>query len=121
MGKELLFSVTAKDCDWNYYRGSGKGGQKKNKTSNCARCTHRASAAVGKSEKGRSREHNRREAFLYMIETKEFKNWHRIEVAKRLGELEEIEEKINEEMKKIKIEVKSEDGKWVEYNPDSGG
>jgi len=56
-----------------------------------------------------------------MIETKEFKNWHRIEVAKRLGELEEIEEKINEEMKKIKIEVKSEDGKWVEYNPDSGG
>lgn len=115
MGKELLFSVTAKDCDWGYYRGSGKGGQKKNKTSNCARCTHRVSGAVGKSEKGRSKEHNRREAFLHMIETDKFKNWHRIEVARKLGNLAEIEERVNQEMKKIKIEVKSESGRWIEW------
>jgi len=118
MEKELLFSVTAKDCDWNYYRGSGKGGQKKNKTSNCARCTHRVSEAVGKSEKGRSKEHNRREAFLRMIETDKFKTWHRIEVARRLGDLEKIEKKVNQEMKKIKIEVKSEDNKWIEWTDD---
>jgi len=115
MGKELLFSVTAKDCDWGYYRGSGKGGQKKNKTSNCARCTHRDSGAVGKSEKGRSKEHNRREAFLHMIETNKFKVWHRVEIARRLGTLAKIEEKVDQEMKKIKVEVKSEDDKWVEW------
>ena len=52
MGKTLLFSVTAGDCKWDYYRGTGSGGQKKNKTSNCVRCTHTASGAVGKSEDG---------------------------------------------------------------------
>ena len=31
--RKPLFSVTAKDCNWDYYRGSGSGGQKKNKTS----------------------------------------------------------------------------------------
>ena len=35
--KEKLFTVTANDCTWTYYRGSGPGGQKKNKTSNCRR------------------------------------------------------------------------------------
>jgi len=112
--RELLFSVTAKDCNWNYYRGSGKGGQKKNKTSNCARCTHRDSGAVGKSEEGRSRERNRRKAFLHMVETDRFKAWHKMEVSRRLGTLEDIEAKVEQEMKRIKVEVKSEDGKWVE-------
>lgn len=111
--REFLFSVTAKDCDWDYYRGTGKGGQKKNKTSNCARCHHKPSGAVGKSEKGRSREHNRREAFLHMIETKEFKIWHKLEVARRMGQLEDIEKKVDEEMKNIKIETR-EKGRWIE-------
>ena len=113
MAKELLFSVTAKDCNWSYYRGTGKGGQKKNKTSNCARCKHRNSGAVGKSEKGRSQEHNKRNAFLHMIETSEFKTWHRMEIASRLGEIDDIEERVNKEMKKIKVEGIL-DGKWAE-------
>ena len=29
--KELLFSVTAADCDWSYTKGTGAGGQKKTK------------------------------------------------------------------------------------------
>lgn len=51
--KEILVRVTAKDCRWDYYRGTGKGGQKRNKTENCVRCTHIKSGAVGKSEEGR--------------------------------------------------------------------
>lgn len=117
MNRELLFSVTAKDCNWDYYRGTGKGGQKKNKTSNCARCHHKPSGAVGKSERGRSREQNHRNAFLRMIETNEFKKWHRIEVARRSGELYDIKRKVDEEMRKIKIEVRS-GGKWVEIDKD---
>jgi len=27
--RKLLFSVTAKDCRWDYFKGTGAGGQKK--------------------------------------------------------------------------------------------
>jgi len=118
MSKKLLFSVTAKDCRWDYFRGSGSGGQKKNKTDNCARCTHTASGAVGKSEEGRSKDQNRKKAFERMAGTKEFKAWHRAEVARRTGQAAAIEDKVKDAMKEsnIKTEVKSEDGKWISMN-----
>ena len=50
----ILFSVTAKDCRWDYFRGSGKGGQKSNMTSSRVRCTHKESGAVGQSDETRS-------------------------------------------------------------------
>jgi len=49
-----------------------------------------------------------------MIETNKFKVWHRVEIAKRLGTLAKIEEKVDQEMKKIKVEVKSENGRWIQ-------
>ena len=72
--RTLLFSVTASDCDWSYTRGTGKGGQKKNKTNSAVHCTHRASGAHGYAEDAREQHHNRRTAFVRMLETKEFKN-----------------------------------------------
>lgn len=112
--RELLFSVTAADCRWDYYRGSGKGGQKKNKTDNCARCTHILSGAVGKSEEGRSKDQNRRKAFERMTNTKEFKNWHRTEVARVTGQTAAIEESVKKSMveSNLRTEVKTEEGTW---------
>lgn len=55
MGKHLLFFLSRKDFRIDFYRGRGKGGQKKNKTENCCRMTHLESGAVGKSEEGRSK------------------------------------------------------------------
>ena len=69
MSQKLLFSVTKKDLRVDYYRGTGKGGQKRNKTENCCRITHVASGAVGKSEEGRSKEHNKHTAFTRMVES----------------------------------------------------
>lgn len=43
--RKPILSVTKKDCRWDYYVGSGKGGQKRNRTSNCVRCTHIDSGA----------------------------------------------------------------------------
>lgn len=113
--KKLLFSVTAKDCDWSYYVGPGNGGQKKNKTHSAALCVHKLSGAQGKCHDSRSREQNRKKAFERMANTKEFKDWHKAEIARRTGEAVEVERKIQETMKEenFKTEVKV-DGKWVE-------
>lgn len=118
MAKELLFSVTAADCDWSYTRGTGKGGQKKNKTSSAVHCTHRPSGAHGYSEATRSQLDNRRDAFRKMAESKEFQSWHKLETAKRMGQLTNIEETVTREMRNVKVEIKN-DGKWTAVDKDA--
>jgi protein subunit release factor B len=111
--KEILFSVTAKDCDWSYTKGTGAGGQKKNKTSSAVHCTHRASGAHGYSEETRSQSHNKRDAFLKMVETSVFKKWHQLEISRLTGAQAELDRQVAQSLKKIKIEVQ-QDGKWTE-------
>lgn len=111
--REVLFSVTKADCRWDYYRGSGKGGQKRNKTSNCCRCTHIKSGAVGKSEDGRSQAQNKKRAFRRMAESKEFQNWLRIEAARATGQLAEIERTVERELKNNVLVEERVDGKWT--------
>lgn len=113
MARELLFSVTADDCDWSYTKGTGSGGQKKNKTSSAVHCIHKASGAHAFSQDGRSQLHNRQDAFRKMAETKEFQNWHKIECAKRSKNYVDIDKVIDEQMKHIKLEVKVK-GQWKE-------
>ena len=115
MSKEKLFSVTAKDCDWEYYRGSGAGGQKRNKTSSAVRCRHKASGAVGQSQDERNQKLNRRIAFKRMSETNEFKNWLRLHVATVTGIRAEAERYADREINsnRVKVEIK-QDGRWVE-------
>lgn len=119
MTKKLLFSITAADCEWSYTRGTGKGGQKKNKTSSAVHCMHRPSGAHGYSEASRSQLDNKREAFRKMAESKEFKTWHRLETARRTGQLLEIEDAVNREMNRVKLEIKDEQGRWTEIDKDA--
>ncbi len=114
MTKELLFSVTAADCDWQYLRGTGPGGQKRNKTESKVRCVHRASGAVGESDLTRSQHENKRIAFRKMAESNEFKLWHKLETARRMGDQLTVEEKVDKAMNdaNLRIEGKS-DGRWV--------
>lgn len=111
MTKEILFSVSKKDCRFDFYRGSGAGGQKRNKTSNCCRCTHIASGAVGKSEEGRSKDLNTKKAFRRMYDTDVFKKWIHLEVSRITGEEARIQEEVDKSMKKITVEIQKE-GKW---------
>lgn len=111
--KEKLFSVTAADCRWDYYRGSGKGGQARNKTENCVRCTHIASGAVGKSEDGRSKDLNKRTAFERMCNTDIFQKWCHKEAMRKSGELALIDAKVESQMREAITEIKV-DGKWTE-------
>ena len=115
--KKPLFSVTAKDCEWSYTRGSGNGGQKKNKTSSAVHCMHRPSGAHGYSEASRSQADNKRDAFEKMYASEEFQKWVHIEFMKRSGEMDEIDRRVELELTKVKTEIKI-DGKWTEVTVD---
>ncbi|NBP57982.1 peptide chain release factor-like protein [bacterium] len=110
---EPLFSVTRTDCEWSYTRGTGAGGQKRNKTSSAVHCHHRPSGAHGYSEASRSQLENRQDAFRKMAESTQFQVWARKEMMKRTGEALEIERWLERELTKIKIEIKI-DGRWRE-------
>ena len=112
--KEPIHSVTAKDFEITASRGSGKGGQKRNKTETKVRVFHKDSGAVGISDDTRSKHQNQKIAFQRCIETKEFKNWHKIEIARVLGIQQQIEDSVEAMMKRdndFKIEGK-ENGRW---------
>lgn len=115
--RKLLFSVTKNDCEWSYTRGTGAGGQKRNKTSSAVHCSHRPSGAHGYSEASRSQHENKRDAFVKMAQSKEFQQWNRLEAMKRIGLLTEIDSKVDYEMlHNTKIEIRI-DGKWTEVKP----
>ena len=119
MSKELLFSVAAADCKFDYFRGTGPGGQKRNKTESGVRCTHIASGAVGESDETRSQHENKKKAFVKMAKSATFRAWHLIEIARRSGLLTDIEKTVDNMMKNVKVETYSvEDRKWVEYMND---
>jgi peptide chain release factor 1 len=57
------------DLRIDYYRGSGKGGQKRNKTSSACRITHIPTGHSASAERSRSQAENRRTAFRSLAAT----------------------------------------------------
>ena len=112
--RELLFSVTAKDCEWSYTKGTGAGGQKRNKTSSAVHCHHRPSGAHGYSEASRSQHDNKRDAFVKMANSQEFRLWNRMEAMRRMGVLDDIDRRVDREMLlNTRLEIRV-DGRWTE-------
>lgn len=116
--RELVFSVTAADCDWSYTRGTGKGGQKKNKTNSAVHCTHRASGAHGYAEDTREQHKNRSIAFERMCKTEKFETWRKMEFMRKTGAEAVIQDNVAREMKRIRVDVK-EDGLWKAIDKDA--
>ena len=108
--KKILFSVEKDDCEWIFTKGTGKGGQKRNKTSSAVYCKHKASGATGYCQEHREQSKNRQEAFKKMASTTTFRNWAKREAYKIMGT--DIESRVDEMMKDIVIEIYKE-GKWV--------
>ncbi len=117
--KELLFSITADNCEWQYFRASGAGGQHRDKTSSACRCTHKESGAVGEARDAREQPVNKRNAFLRMVEKPEFKRWLRLEIARRDLKATSIEAMVEKRLDdalapdKILTETKDEEDRWV--------
>lgn len=118
MGKELLFSLSKENGDFivEPYKGSGKGGQHRNKTMSGCRIKHPASGAVAECCSERSFYQNRRSAFHKLIESDTFRRWFKYECAKRSGSIADAEEYAEKEISNpdhIKIEIQDQ-GKWKE-------
>lgn len=80
--KKLLFSLTAKDFEFQTFCTGGNGGQHRNAKQNGVRCIHRASGARAEHRDGRDQRKNKEAAFQKCCETKEFKVWHKMECAR---------------------------------------
>lgn len=117
--RKLLFSVTAKDCEWIYTRGTGNGGQKKNKTNSAVHCKHLASGAHGYAEDQRSQLQNRQLAFERMAKSKEFQAWNKAEARRMMGIEADIISKVEANMRRIRIEIRNDKGLWEEVPKDA--
>lgn len=119
--KELLFSLSKSKGDFiiQPFKGSGKGGQKRNKTMSACRIIHPASNTVSECQEERSFEQNKKKAFERLLEKDTFKSWFKLEKLKTLGHLANIENQVEKDMnaKNLKIEIQI-DGKWVEIDKD---
>ncbi len=108
--------VSAKDCDISYFKGSGNGGQNKQKTSSGCQIIHRESSAIGRCSETRSQFDNKKTAFIRLTETPKFKFW----LNKKLYELqnqETIEETVEKMMRSDNLLVEVlKDGKWIKEN-----
>jgi protein subunit release factor A len=114
MAKQLLFSLTKNDFDWEYFCTGGKGGQHRNAKKNGVRCIHRASGAIGEHRDGREQYLNRREAFAKCVNSQTFKKWHKLEVARRMNIAiqtamteQELKEKVDKMMQPEYINIET--------------
>lgn len=114
MEKELLFSITVKDFDIQYFCAGGHGGQNMQKNATACRMVHRESGATGISRDDRSQLQNKKKAFKRCVESKDFQKWLKLKISRELGKEIDIEEQVRRDMesKNLLIE-KMENGKWV--------
>ena len=111
--RELLFTVTAKDCELETFRAGGKGGQHQNKKDTGVRIIHKDSGAVGESRSERSQYQNKKLAFQRLVEDKKFKVWVN-RMAYELSKGKSLMEMVDDstEPKYLKIEIKDPKGRW---------
>jgi protein subunit release factor B len=114
--KKRLFTLSKDRGDFKieYYNGEGKGGQNRNKREMACRIHHPKSGAVAWCQEERTQKANRERAFKRLCEMPKFQKWLKLETAKRIGELDDIDRKVEVAIKQITIEVHDEKGRWRE-------
>ena len=115
--RELLFSVTRKDLIETHIRGTGNGGQARNKTSSGVRLVHSASGAVGESTASRSQEENRVEAWKKLRQTPEFQRWMR-DMIDATMQRDTVHQKLVKMLEQpITTQVLDDRRRWVTVDP----
>lgn len=111
--KEVIYSLSKKDFIVQPFKGSGAGGQHRNKVSTAIRIKHAESGAIGECQEHKSQLQNRKVAFRRLIAHPKFKIWH----AKKVREFDRnktIEQEVEEAMvpTNLKVEIKNTKGQW---------
>lgn len=75
-------SVTRDDLVITYFRGTGAGGQKRNKTSNCVRIKHPDSGVIVEATQSRLQQENRKTALGKLAAHPLFVAWIQIQMAR---------------------------------------
>lgn len=99
-----IFQLTKKDFKIEYLRGSGNGGQKKQKTSSACRISHEESGVSKYCQDHREQHRNRESAFTKLCNDPFFKNW----LERKVREIENkdrIENWVEEQMQDKYLQV----------------
>jgi len=117
---KLIFSLSKDAGDFvvEYYNGEGKGGQNRNKREMACRIHHPKSGAMATCQEERSQKANRERAFKRLCESDKFQKWLKLETAKKMGMLKDVDAEVERQMKNIKMEVRDENGRFVEVGND---
>lgn len=111
MAKELVLSVTIKDCEVQHFRSGGNGGQNQNKRDTGTRVIHHPSGAIGEARDERSQLQNKKAAFRRMAESTKFQLW----IKRQCGNEDLIKAKVERDMWPVNLKTEVQvDGKWVE-------
>jgi protein subunit release factor B len=120
MTRQHLLTIDRHDFDITPFRGSGNGGQNRNKVETGIRIEHKQSGIVTQACEERTQLANKKIAFNRMISNKKFRDWLRIESLRRAALIptEHDLEKMVDRMlstENLKYEIKV-DGKWTEVS-----
>jgi protein subunit release factor A len=118
---KLLFSLTRKDFEMQTFTVGGHGGSGKDTSNSGVRIIHPASGAVGEGREFRSNAMNRKAAFERLAKSKKFRDWHRVECAKRLGQVQpETPEEIRARVNKMVDDGLQDGSIQIEYLAEGG-
>ena len=103
--REHLFSVTKKDFVIEPFKGTGKGGQHRNKTMSCVKIRHRESGAEVIATENRDQRKNKKLAFQRIVKHPKFESWLKLKAAEKCSEGQSIEEWVEEQMQPENLKI----------------
>jgi protein subunit release factor B len=110
--KQLLFSITKKSFVVEYYNPGKHGGQNANKVATACRIHHPESGAIGDCHEERTQKPNRERAFERLVKSEKFQKWLRLETARRMGQLDDIDKKVDKALAEAVVEIREKD-RWT--------
>lgn len=106
--KASKLNIQPEDIQEDFVRGSGKGGQKINKTSNCVILKHIPTDTIVKCQKYREQSANRISAYKLLInKIEEAQNWQESEKAKKIHKLRKQKQRRSKKAKEKILQEKA--------------